>query len=69
MVIWRKVRVDSIPQMDANSIMKTLGKGSRNVYILWKEKHLEHELVVAWGGHTGQSKNGRKHKGAVSRNV
>lgn len=58
--MWRKVRVDSIPQMDANNIMKTLDKGSRNMYILWKEKHLEHELVVAWGRCTGQSKNSRK---------
>lgn len=38
MVTWRKARVDSIPQSDANNIKKMLDKGSRNMYILWKEK-------------------------------
>lgn len=44
---------------DANSIL-TPDKGSRNVYILWKEMRVEHEFLGDGGGCTDQPKNSRR---------
>jgi hypothetical protein len=53
MVTWIKARVDSILQMDAKSIKKHLTKVLEMCIYYGRKRHLEHEVVVDWGGHTG----------------